>query len=76
MEPISLKVKQPDPVALGFSEPSPIGLSVGGAAPPADYNSLFNKPSIEGHVLVGDSTIGEIGVGELTPQEIDRIIYG
>lgn len=29
MEPISLKVKEPDPVALGFSEPAPIRLSVG-----------------------------------------------
>lgn len=41
-----------------------------------DYEKLVNKPSIEGHVLVGDSLLHQIGVGDITPQDIDRIIYG
>lgn len=41
-----------------------------------DYEALKNKPSIEGHVLVGDSLLHEIGVGDITPQDIDRIIFG
>lgn len=41
-----------------------------------DYERLTNLPSIEGTVLKGDRTIGEIGVGTITPQDIDRLIYG
>lgn len=41
-----------------------------------DYNRLVNQPSIEGHILLGNSTIAQIGVGEITPQEIDQLIYG
>lgn len=41
-----------------------------------DYERLVHKPSIEGHELVGDSTLMQIGVATLTEQEIDRIIYG
>lgn len=40
-----------------------------------DYNKLANKPRIENHELVGNSTIDEIGVGTLTVQEIERILY-
>ncbi len=40
-----------------------------------DYEALMNKPSIEGHVLEGDSTIQQIGVGTLTVQEIEKILY-
>lgn len=40
-----------------------------------DYEALKNKPSIEGHVLEGDSTIQQIGVGTLTVQEIEKILY-
>ena len=40
-----------------------------------DYEALNNKPSIEGHVLEGDSTIQQIGVGTLTVQEIEKILY-
>ena len=41
-----------------------------------DYENLVHKPSIEGHVLVGDSTLPQIGVGDITPQEIDSIVFG
>lgn len=41
-----------------------------------DYERLIHKPSIEGHTLVGDSTLPQIGVGDITEQDIDRIIYG
>ena len=43
--------------------------------PTGDYNDLANKPSIESHVLQGDSTIEQIGVGTLTVQEIEKILY-
>ena len=40
-----------------------------------DYNKLVNHPSIEKHVLIGDSTIEQIGVGTMTVQEIEKILY-
>lgn len=33
-----------------------------GSGGTGDYNELVNKPSINGHVLVGDSTSSDIGV--------------
>ena len=40
-----------------------------------NYEDLYNKPSIEQRVLVGNSTIEQIGVGTLTVQEIEKILY-
>ena len=44
------------------------------------YPSLTDKPAIEGNVLIGDKTFKQLGLGEITPQEIDDIfdelIYG
>lgn len=53
------------------------GMDVGGVTVVCndDYEALRNKPSIEGHVLEGDSTIQQIGVGTLTVQEIEKILY-
>ena len=41
-----------------------------------DYERLKNKPSIEGNVLIGDKSFQQLGLNEITPQEIDEIIYG
>ena len=41
-----------------------------------DYERLIHKPSIEGHTLIGDSTLPQIGVGDITEQAIDNIIFG
>ena len=41
-----------------------------------DYNALQNRPSIERHLLEGDSTLEQIGVDLITAQAIDQIIYG
>lgn len=35
-----------------------------------NYEKLENKPSISGHTLVGDSSLEEIGVEEITDEEI------
>ena len=40
------------------------------------YNDLEDKPSIEGVVLQGDKTISQIGVGTMTEQDIDNLLYG
>lgn len=41
-----------------------------------DYNNLINKPSIEGVTLQGDKTFSQLGLDEITPQDIDTILYG
>lgn len=42
-----------------------------------DYETqVYNKPKIEGNEVVGDKTYGELGLDEITPQDIDNIIYG
>ena len=63
--------------ALSFGEGLAGSMDVGGITVTCntDYNALENKPSIEGHVLEGDSTIQQIGVGTLTVQEIEKILY-
>lgn len=40
------------------------------------YEALTDKPSIEGMTLRGDKTLQQIGVGLITPQDIDTLIYG
>lgn len=76
MERIGLSISEQPAVGLAISEPAPVRLSVGEAGASGDYSELYNKPSIESHVLVGDSTLEQIGVGTITPQDIDRMIYG
>ena len=41
-----------------------------------DYEKLFNQPSVEGNVLIGDKTFAQLGLDVLTPQDVDDIIYG
>lgn len=52
----------------------------GGGEGTKNYNHLYNKPMIEGNVLEGDKTFIQLGLLEITPQDIDDIfddfIYG
>lgn len=42
-----------------------------------DYEKqIINKPKIEGNELVGDKTYPELGLDEITAQDIDEIVYG
>lgn len=41
-----------------------------------DYERLKNIPRIEGNEVIGDKTFLELGLNEITPQDIDEIIYG
>ena len=76
---VSVKDGKPVPMSLEVQggQPIPMKLSVARSVVPArDYNDLINKPSIEGHVLISDSTLPQIGVNDITAQEIDNIIFG
>lgn len=42
-----------------------------------DYESqVYNKPSINDVILVGNKTFEDLGYTAITPQEIDTIIFG
>ena len=47
--------------AYWSEDPQSIKASIGNAF---DYNNAYNKPSINGHTLSGDSTLGDIGVDQ------------
>lgn len=64
------------PLDIGGPDPLPVSLGINRYRPTGDYNELENKPSIEGHTLVGNSLLPQIGVHTVTPQDIDNIIYG
>lgn len=76
--PLKLRIMDEQPLQLGIVGDGSLGL---GLTTPitevqtGDYDKLANKPSIEGHLLEGDSTIGQIGVGTLTVQDIEKILY-
>ena len=38
-----------------------------------DYNRLDNKPAIDGHTLVGNSALSDIGVNAITDDEIRQL---
>lgn len=40
-----------------------------------DYERLTNKPSIEGHELIGDKSFKQLGMDTLSVQEIEKILY-
>ena len=48
----------------------------GGGGGTTNYNSLTNLPKIEGHTLMGDKSFLELGLGDITQQDIDDIIFG
>ena len=39
-----------------------------------DYEHLINKPSIEGVTLIGNKTFDELGMEELTNEEIEALL--
>ena len=77
MNAVKLRIETAEGAALKVGSAPRLALNLeGSGGTTTNYNALTNKPSIEGHTLVGDSTLQQIGVGDITPQEIDRIIYG
>jgi len=41
-----------------------------------NYENLINRPRIEGVELIGDKSFADLNLFNITPQEIDEIIYG
>lgn len=39
-----------------------------------DYNNLINKPEINGEVLTGSKTLNDLGINEITTNDVEEII--
>lgn len=50
------------------------GGGAGPVEPARDYEKLAKKPSINGVTLIGDKTLEEIGIAEISNLEIEEII--
>lgn len=48
----------------------------GGTVTEKDYNKLDNKPSINTHILVGDSNFEDIGLHFMTNVELQQLLGG
>jgi len=63
-------------IGLGFGDDDGnFSFDIGEEMPVADYTALINKPSIESVVLEGDRPI-KTWVDEITPQDIDKLLFG
>lgn len=64
--PVTAKVGGKPAITAGISAPH--GTSY--------YPALIGKPRIEGVTLEGDKSFGELGLGDITPQDIDKMLFG
>lgn len=76
MNAITLEIQDSSSLDLSMTSDQTLMLGLERSTGTNNYEALVNKPSIEGHVLIGDSTLPQVGVGDITPQDIDRIIFG
>lgn len=67
-------------ITLGIEKNNNITLGLTRSSGTANYEALTNKPQINGVTLIGNKTSSEIKVqdpiGDITPQDIDNLIYG
>lgn len=70
---ISMTIDRNKAIQLGIQKGS-------GGGGTNNYDMLLNRPSINGVVLTGNKTSSEIKVqdpiGDITPQDIDNLIFG
>lgn len=71
---MTVRIAQPATATIGSG--GRIDITTGAARSAVHYPSLLEKPQIEGITLVGDKTFSELGLGDITPQDIDRMLFG
>lgn len=76
MSDFTLEFTEQDDISLTVDASPSVELCLGAETGTRDYNALTNKPSIESVVLVGNKTFKQLGLEPITPQEIDKIIFG
>lgn len=79
--PIKMKIGQTNEVNMNIKKPSNVNFELGNrCCSVPSYNVLPDKPQINGVTLQGNKIDEELYLqhimDEITPQDIDRIIYG
>ncbi|MBP5594272.1 MAG: hypothetical protein J6Y02_02730 [Pseudobutyrivibrio sp.] len=79
---IPMSVQEVDNINMTLSEDGPISMELetvtpgGGGGGTNDYEQLIHKPSINTHVLVGDSNFEDIGLHFMTNVELQQLLGG
>lgn len=80
MKEIKITINKSDELKLGIDRSKNLKLKLGESGSGGSYPPLANKPQINGVTLLGNKTSSEIKVqdamDEITPQDIDVLIYG
>ena len=78
-ERVSLRVTGDTKVPMDLTEPKPVKTRMDSSVRVLEngsYNAMTDKPSIQGNTLEGDKSFRDLGLEEITPADIDDIIYG
>ena len=77
---IDLIIPTNNGIDLNVPTRSGIDLNINSTSGTTNYNNLTNKPSINDVTLIHNKTSAELGLqdrmDEITPQDIDNIIFG
>lgn len=75
METIELELLGAETLDLDLKDSGSLEMELDRSTGTSNYAALSNKPQIEGHTLIGNSTIQQIGVDALPVSEIEKILY-
>lgn len=78
---VGIKLQKKETINLKVQPYSSLKINIGNnSGGTSNYNFLTNKPQINGVSLIGNKLSSDIHVqdemNEITPQDIDKIIYG
>ena len=76
---LALTVSGDTTVPLNLTEPEPLTPRTDAEVrllENGSYNAMKDKPSIQGVTLEGDKSFRDLGLGEISPADIDDIIFG
>ena len=74
---ISGSISGGEPIKGSLSTPGGLSGGLSRETRKRDYiEDIYNKPSVNEVILVGNKTFADLGLTAITPQEIDDIIYG
>lgn len=73
---VEMTVKGSTPITAQVGGKSALKAGLSAPHGTSYYPALIDKPKIEGVTLEGDKTFGELGLGDITPQDIDKMLFG
>ena len=80
MKTIDMIIPSSKGIDMSIGDSGGLSLGIGSSSGTSNYNTLTNKPSINGVTLIGNKISREIFVQdlmeEITEQDIDEMIYG